>query len=279
MFFSTAAAASNPYAIYENAPQNGGGAEVAGFSNTSGRTSTTTLLTSGETTLIQLLVGDSTAANSGVSAYSPVNTKNENLNPYNGLNYRYADPYLGASGGAGSYPGRTADKLITAGKFARVITIGSAIGGSTSRDHSKLGAFNHRTIAALMYARKYGWPVSGAADSWRMAVIYQLGINDNYMGLGASQLTTNALSCFQSLRDYGFQGKIFVAKSTMVANAVNSGIQAAQVALVNNPNGIYAGADMDSLTGANRQADGIHFSDVGNDALAGLWQAIFAAEY
>jgi hypothetical protein len=278
MFFKGGGAPNNLYAVYENATENGL-TQSAGNSTTSAAL-TTTALTSGETTFIQFLIGDSTGANAGVSAYTGTNAKNEMLNPYDGLCYKFKDPYVGANGGAGSYPGRTGDKLITAGKFARNITHGACFGGATSRDHSKLGAFNHRTIAALMYARKYGWPLSGSADTWRMAVIYQIGINDAYMGHSASLWTTNAQSCFQSLRDYGFQGKIFVAKTTMLGNVVNSSIQAAQLAIVDNTKGIYLGADEDSLTGStNRQPDGIHFTDVGNDARGNLWKTIFTAAY
>src|SRR5438876_2568636 len=176
--FGAGGAGTNQFAIYENPPQNGGGTELAGFSDTTGRTSASTSLTSSETTLIQIVIGDSVSSNSSAAAYTVTNTKNENFNIYNGLNYRYADPYLGPSTGPGSYPGSIADQLINAGKFSRVISVGCAMGGTTSKDWSKQGAFNHRLRAALLYARKLGWPMTGSNDTWRMAVIYALGIND-----------------------------------------------------------------------------------------------------
>jgi hypothetical protein len=273
-------AGTNPLTIFENAPQNGSGVNLVGVSDPTGYTSAPTALTSGETTLIQLIIGDSKGSNSGQSAYTSTHTKSEMLNIYSGLNYQYKDPYLGPSTGPGSYPGTTADQLITAGKFSRVISIGAAMGGCTSHDYSKSGAFNHRARVALLYARALGWPVAtGAADTWRMAVIYALGTNDNALGLSASY-SANAQSCFDSLRDYGFGGKIFVAKSSMLTNAVNSTIQAAQAALVNNPAGIYVGADEDSLTGAtNRVADGTHLTSTGEVNLASLWANIFVAQY
>jgi hypothetical protein len=113
-----------------------------------------------------------------------------------------------------------------------------------------------------------------------MAVIYALGTNDNALGISGANYTANAKSCFQSLRDYGFQGKIFVAKTTMLTNAVSGTLQTAQAGLIDNPNGIYLGADVDSLTGGtNRQADGTHLTTTGNDSLATLWKAIYDANY
>lgn len=239
-----------------------------------------TSLTAGETTLIVLMIGDSVIANPAPSAYSVVNSKVENFNPYDGLNYRYRDPVIGASNGVGSWGGRLGDKLINAGKFSRVIVMDPSVGGTTSGDQSKTGAFSQRYLASLWWARKYGWPISGSSGTWRFAVIYETGVNDGALSVSQGTFTTNAQSCFQQLRDYGCTADVFVAKHTLLTNAVNSAIQAAQAAVIDNPNGIYLGADRDSLTGITyNQADGTHPNDNGCDALAGLWSTIFQAHY
>ena len=56
--------------------------------------------------------GQSLAGNHGVTAYTPANAANcLNLNIDDGVIYRLQDPMLGATGTAGSYVSRLADKL------------------------------------------------------------------------------------------------------------------------------------------------------------------------
>lgn len=256
------------------------GAIIPGISNPAGYTPASTSLTPGTATLVQLVIGDSISANTGESAYTVLNpTVNQALNIYSGLNYTYQDPVIGASTGPGSYPGRIADKVIAAGKFARVITIDVALGGNCSGNYAKNGAMNHRARIACLYARALGWPVTGSLGTWRMAVIYALGTNDNLTGVTQSAFTINGQSLIDSLRNYGCTGDIFISKMTLAGGNVNAGIQAAQAALINNPAGVYVGADVDSLTGGNRQADATHLNNTGNNNLAALWSTIFQAHY
>lgn len=274
----------NNLTIFDLSPGcNTGGPILPGISNPAGYTLATSgnALTPGEKTLIKLVVGDSISANTGQSAYTNGHTtKNDMLNLYTGTNYRFQDPMLSSSTGPGSYHGRTADKLITNGKFSRVITINAAIAGNCSTDYAASGSFNHRARIGCLYARQLGWPVSGSGDSgnWRFAILYALGTNDNGVGTSAANFTIAANSFINSMRGYGCNGDIFITKMTLLAGSVNAALQAAQAALVDNPNGIYLGPDADSLTGANR-FDGTHFGDVGGDAFGTLESNIYIAHY
>lgn len=276
-------AGTNPFQINENGTQNGGGVVLNGNNSIGGKTARgSNLLTNGEKTLVLLVIGDSISSNS-CPAYTVTNTtKNDNLNHYDGVVYQYADPYLGPSSGPGSYPGIIADQLINATKFARQITIGCAMGGATSYDFSKYGGFSHRIIAALLYCRRYGYPLSGSGNSgnWAMACIHAFGTNDGILGYSAAGYTNYANSGIQLLRDYGYSGKVFIPRMTLANNVTNATIQGAQAALVNNPLGIYLGADADSLTGpTNRGGDGTHPTATGANNLASLWANIFVANY
>jgi hypothetical protein len=57
----------------------------------------------------------------------------------------------------------------------------------------------------------------------------------------------------------------------MLSGVVNPAVQAAQLAAVNHPAGIWAGPNADSLSTANRK-DGTHFNDTDADLYAGLWR-------
>jgi lysophospholipase L1-like esterase len=281
-FLRKGGAGGNPFQIFENPTSNSGGGIILGNNSISGKTVRPTALNAAEKTLIMLVIGDSISSNAQPSAYTPTNPlKNDNLNHYDGVVYNYSDPYLGPQTGAGSYSGTIADNLITSGKFARQITIGCAGGGASSIDWAKNGAWGHRLIASLLYCRRYGYPLSGVNGNWAMTVLYMLGTNDGTLGLSAAAYATNANSCFQLLKDYGYTGKIGVPTTmTMANNAVNATIQGAQSALISAPNGIYSVGNIDSLTGStNRIADGTHMTAAGAISLAGIVSPNIAAQY
>jgi hypothetical protein len=107
---------TNPFVIYDqSATSNGGGAVLAGNNSTGGKTQRgSDLLTSGQKTLVLLVIGTSIESNSCAVPYTVVHgTVIDNYNPYDGHLYAHADPYLGPSTGPGSYPGAAADAIIT----------------------------------------------------------------------------------------------------------------------------------------------------------------------
>jgi hypothetical protein len=270
----------NHTAVYDQSvAQNGGTTVLPGVSSTAGRTLSTTLLQSGQSTFIMLVVGDSISANSGPSIYTATHTLTENFNIYDGLCYRYQDPVLGASTGSGSYPAMIIDKLLDSGRFARGIVFDPAIGGTTSRDWSASGPFNQRAQAALWWMKSLRWPINGSADAWRFAIVYVLGTNDNAVGTSQSVFTANGNSFIQSVRGIGCTADIFVATSTLLNNAISTAIQSAQADMISTSAGIFALGNMDSLTGVNRQSDSTHLSTTGEGNWASICNTTFLNHY
>ena|SRR5215475_9118452 len=70
----------------------------------------------------------------------------------------------------------------------------------------------------------------------------------------------------QRAKDAGFNGLVFIPTYSILSNAADTTIQAAQTALVDNVQ-CFGGGNIDSLTGtANRQADGTHLTTAGQSS-------------
>ncbi len=159
MFFRRSGAGTNPLTINEYPTANSAGIIVPGNNITTGKTQRgSNLLTPGQKTLVILVIGTSIESNASGADYTVTNTAtNDNHNIYDGNIWGYLDPYLGPSFAAsrGSYPGVIGDVLINDGTvFNRTVTIGCAMGGSSSADWARSGAFSHRIVAAILQARK-----------------------------------------------------------------------------------------------------------------------------
>lgn len=242
------------------------------YANTSGRTSTSAALSPGEKTLVAIAMGQSLAANFGVSLYTPTNAaKVQNLHIPNNTLYRLVDPVLGASGTAGSWLGRLGDKLINAGTYQRVIFIPVAVGGSSIWDWSPSGNFNQRLIAAVLRAKAFGWLETNPDVDF--VVLAQLGEADGVAGTSTATFVQRALATQGTLTGRGFNVPWLFAKSTMVANVADADIRSAIDMLVDHGSNRFMGPDIDSLTGAGNRQDGTHLTDAGNDSAATLWKA------
>lgn len=276
-------AGTNPFQIFENGSSNGGGVVLNGNNTTAGKTQRgADTLTIGEKTIVMLIIGTSIESNS-CPAYTVINTtKNDNLNIYDGHLWQYADPYLGPSTGPGSYPGSIADALLTDGtKFNRSVAIGCAMGGATSKDFAREGTFAHRLIAALLYCKKNGYPLSGSGDggNWKMTCIHSFGPNDIAQSYTTTEYTNYSNSCFNLLRDYGYTGRIYVPTNTCLAGATNSGFATAQSALIDNSKGIYGGINMDSYITGTYRSDGTHLTTTGVSSIRNDWKVKWLADY
>ena len=243
-----------------------------------GYTEVSDALVEGQTTGVFITLGDSMFANhNGTTLYTPVNALAHQLNPHDGKVYQIKDMVLGASNEIG-FPescmiSRIADKLVTAGVFQRVIMVPAGGIGSTSSAHWMPGGpINHRLGVAFNWCLKKGWPIT--------AVLHQGGPNDAVAGVSSAQYQSNVIATQNALIAMGCNVPWVIAKCTMVSNAVNATIQAAQDALVNNPANRFAGPNIDSLTGAgNRAAGGTHLISAGCDAGAALWVPVLDAMF
>ena len=235
-----------------------------GFSIAAGKTEVSPLTMPNENTAIILIIGQSTAANICNSAYTPLNAKVHNLNIHNGAMYRAVDPLLGPDGLNGNWATELGDKLITAGTYDRVILVPIAISGSNA-DEWGSGVCHHRVACAINRLFAFGMTPT--------FVLYQQGESEQIDGISKATYKTGVNNTIATLRGLGVEAPIFVAKATKVNGVVSSTIQEEQAELVDNPNGIYAGADTDSLDGSYR-FDGTHWNATGRAAVATLWQNV-----
>ena len=250
-----------------------------GYTTTTGRTAESAAIGSGEKTLVAIVAGQSLAGNHGVSLYNPTNAALvQNLNIPNNTLYRLVDPVLGASGTDGSFIGRLGDKLIDGLSYERVIFIPIAIGATSVQEWKPSGFYNHRLIAAALRAKALGWLDANADIT--PCVLWQQGEANGTDGTTQAQYEAWFVELQTTLLGRGIDIPWLLAKSTMVTNTVSSTIRAAIDALVSPAANRYAGPDVDSLTGGtNRQAEGTHLSDTGNDACAALWKTAIDAAF
>jgi hypothetical protein len=237
-----------------------------GYQDTTGRTTESAALVGGQSTAIIPILGQSLVANNGVSNFNPGAALVQQINPYDGVVYRAQDPILGASGTAGSMVSRIGNDLVAAGIFQRVILIPVAIGGTSVAQWSS-GVLNHRLRVAILRARQQEYTIT--------FFIWDQGQGD--LGTTKAAWIASFYGLIDTALGMGVTAPWFVAKDTFSSGSVNSPVQEAQTDLwgttyrgVN----IHAGADIDSLTGANRQSGGsdAHLTDAGNAAASLLWR-------
>lgn len=241
-----------------------GDAGLFGFRNASGKTVRDPRIVPGEATAVFLAGGQSNGANFASEQYVVANGgKVDQISIYDGGCYAYSDVPLGSDGTGGSIWGRLADKLITEGKYKRVIFIPYAIGGTISGLWVPGGALHPRIIVAVRRAAALGLPIT--------ASLWQHGETDGQYA------TTQAAyqSAMQAIRAAvvaeGVTAPWLLAKSTLIANVQSATIRAAVTALVDGTN-FKAGPDTDTLTGTGNRYDGTHFTGAGANAAANLWR-------
>lgn|SRR5262245_16918141 len=226
-------------------------------------------LVGGERTAIVLCVGQSNIANHASSLYTPTHAKVENLSIHDGGLYRAVDPLLGPTGTDGNWLGRFGDKLIDGDYFDRVILIPVGVGGTLASEWAAGGAANHRIGVAKRRSDALGYMIT--------FVLYHQGEEDNVQGTTKATYKAGVSSTIGSCRDLGITAPIFIGKCSLVTYSnTSANVTDGQAELVDTLNGIYAGADSDSLSGPTYRADGTHFNATGADACAGLWRDVIA---
>jgi hypothetical protein len=238
-------------------------ASYRGLQSTVGRTEREPRLRTGENTFVGIVAGQSNSANYATDTYSPTNAgKVDNLNVFDGGVYAAAQPLLGCEGAGGNWMIRCADKMIAAGMFARVIWVPLGLGGSPVAPWKQGGELSQLLTVAFKRCAALGLPVS--------AVLWQQGEADNTLGTSQAQYLADLQSAIAGPRLLGFNAPWFVAKGSYVDGSYSVAVRTAQTQIVNGTT-IFAGADTDTLGGANR-SDGVHLSSAGCDANATLWK-------
>lgn len=240
------------------------------FTNTAGKVSVSSTISG--PTLVLLIAGQSICASSSPTSYTPVNANAHALNIADGIVYKATDPLLGTTGitastFGGSWPSRLADKIITDAKFPRVILVPVCIGGTAIFDWTPSGVWNGRLRVALLRIRSMGW-IGNANVTYR--AVWDQGQGDTPPSTTTQQQWQDRFAqVVTTINSFGIGApKICVPQDTW-AGGPNATIRAAQAAVVDNIQ-IFSGGDLDTLTGANRQVDNLHLSDLGAANAAAL---------
>lgn len=261
----------DPYNLVPPVPKVVGGATCQTFpdwANPSGRTAVA--VSSLTNPIVIVLVGQSLSTNCVNGTYTPANGTAYNFSITNGGLYTAADPLLGCTGWhnlpgnpwpTGSWFTRLPDKIFARGITRPVILVPIGVGGSNARDWQSGGGnaprfavTKARLAAAGLTANAIYWQ-QGESNTGDTQVAYATALTSVIAGIRAQ---------------WASPIPILIAISTYINSSADANVAAAQAAAVNNPAFIFAGANGDSLTGANRQSDNTHWSPTGADAYAAL---------
>jgi len=262
---------NDPYSLVPLYPKVTGGATNQTFpdyDNPSGKTAVdVSTLTN---PIVGVFVGQSLNTNCVNATYTPTGGTAYNFSITNGGLYVAKDPLMGCTGyhpnlpsnpwPTGAWETRWPDKVVARGISRPCVIVPIGVGGSNARDWISGGGNYDRFAVTKRRLDKAGLTASfiywqqGESNFGDTQVAYASALSGAISGIRAQWAST----------------PILIAVSTYINGSADANVAAAQAAAVNNPSGIYAGANGDSLTGANRQSDSTHWSATGADAYAGL---------
>lgn len=217
---------------------------------------------------VLLAFGQSNSSNYGETRYSAGN-KVANFNLHDGKCYRAEDPLLGADGTGGSVWGRLGDELVASGAFDQVLVVSFGIGATTLGEWTTGGRLHPRV--------EYAARQLAAANIEATHVLWHQGEDDVRKGTSSEDYIAMFAALVASLRGYGIEAPVFPAVATICEDLGSDTLRAAQRALPRRINGVYPGADTDSLSDMSDRHDFCHFSDQGMARHAGLWQSSILA--
>jgi hypothetical protein len=238
-------------------------ADVLMYNFTAQRTKVSSALVGGQTTLVILAMGQSTIANYDDTLYTPASSLVHNFNICGGNIYQAKDPLLGCTGWVGGcWLGRLGDKLISGGVCQRVILVPIAVGATEVARWGTGGDLNHRIIVA-----KNRLAAAGLTPD---CAIWHQGERDQTIGTNQATYAAGLAGVISTTRALYPNVPLFINQVSVTNYTAYSPVTAAQIAAVDHANKVWAGANSDSLLGANRQSDGTHWTATGSDAIAAL---------
>lgn len=240
-----------------------------GFSFPQERIRENAAIVAGQATAVIVVSGQSVSANYAANLYTPTHTSVHNFNIYDGGVYQAKDPLLGCTGTSGNWLGYLGDKLIVAGTFERVILVPISVGGTECARWAAGGDCNHRIVVVCKRLAAAG--ITPSAWLWSQGEV------DVFLETTTASYQASLQSVIDTIRAQGVDCPVFVNQETWRIGVTSDAIRAAQAAVVDHANGIWLGADFDTLDATYRQSDNIHFNDTGCDAAATLVQTAFAA--
>lgn len=210
--------------------------------------------------------GQSNSANHGWGNYTP---ENKVYNYFEGKLYPSADPLIGATGQGGSVWNRLADKLIENGCTEQVTIIPIGVGGVEISAWAKGGYLYDRLVKTVEKIKEQGIIPD--------CILWHQGESDNI----SNTPKEDYIGMFETIRDVfrsrGINSPIGVAIASYHPYCIeeNEGndvdIREAQEELAKRYDDIFAGPDTDKLNKAFHRADGVHFSEKGQEEHAEGW--------
>lgn len=249
------------------------------FTDTTGRTSTSSALNGNERTFIAIIEGQSLASCHIPHAYTVTNPTKVHCVNWAGdrLLYQHKEPMMGASFAESSISlwGKLGDLLIVGNVFDRVIWCNVSAGGQQVANLAPGGALGQRIPIAFNVLRSLG--ITGNQVS---AILSMIGESDNTLGTAAETYKGHRRATARVARTYGFTGPWFVPLETYNENA--AGVTSATVrqaqADLQAEAGFAAGPDFDVL-GSSYRNDGLHQNALGHDTMAAMWFTTLAARF
>lgn len=253
--------AADPYVTHEASDPT----IAASCRSIDGLTQVSPLLVGGETTAIIVVGGQSLMSNYTQTAYTPTNAKVQVLNIYNGGVYQVnGNPLPGANNTMDCFFKRVADKMITAGKYARVILVPVAWGSMYFADFASGGQMNHRFGVAAK--RLAALNLTATHICWGQGESDNAGASSQATcSAGISSIITNCSAAF------GVSVPFYLATESYYLGATAANVTNAQAAAIGG--NVKAGPNMDSI-GSSGRYDNIHPNATGADTAAGLWNAV-----
>lgn len=216
-----------------------------------------------DSTIIILTLGQSNAANSSNSYYSP---KNNVLNYYNGQLYKAREPLIGAGGDGGSVWTILADKMIDGALCKKVIIIPIAV-GSTNIENWARGECSIKLRNTLDDLNKHNIKLT--------YVLWHQGEANN--GTSKANYKKNLSIILKTIREKKQTAPFYCSIATYSFLAVtkplgiDSVIQNAQREFIYENKNVLRGPNTDLLIYAIDRHDSQHFSQFGNFRYAELW--------
>lgn len=262
-------------------------ASTSPYTDITGKTLRSLDINPSEKTLIMICAGQSLQQSIITDTYSIVNpTKIDNFCWYDGSNYAATVPLLGTAwngsiGSSFNYKFRTADGIISNGKFDRVIIINCHMSGTTVLLWEDEGAVTNAAVgywqciaAAALKLKARG--ITPSTPGVKFLIMWNQGESDTQQGTSQASYTASLNRLKQKIEAYIPGAKWTIATESWYIGATSSAVQAAQAAAVDNIQ-YFSGPNMDSINNSGRVGDQTHLNATGGTTAASLEVAAITA--
>lgn len=196
---------------------------------------------------------------------------NENvINFFNGKNYIYDDPSLGASGSTSSIWGLVGDKLINKTKCSKVVFAHGGYGGRTIEKLCKKSNFDYFAQNYIDLKNFYGH-----VD----AILFHQGASNNTNRNRHDEYEKYFHKLISKIDSMDTSARLIMAKSSYNTNfnreqpSIDTALTLKQNKIIKRYTNVFLGPNADSLIDKEHRIsqDDIHFSKLGAEKLSTIW--------